>query len=1387
MRQEVFTVQARRWCRVRADSTPDEDLFPLDDDGFLGSDHVFTPPGSKATAGALVAPGDIAREGATVLLGEPGAGKTSVFRSLVEGLPMWDDPSIPDGADRCIWIDGPDLTPATFEEVLGRHLAALPSVALGQDSLQSGILTVVIDQADESEICRNLPSYMKRYLRNKDVRRLRLLLACRTGDYPTSLTPVLHDAFGSCSLVDLAPLSRPDAVMLVNSAGIRGEQLVSEVVALRAGALASVPLTLELIVREYRESGHLRGGAQELFEDGVRLLAHEYDPNRLTVAAPATTWPQRLEVAGRIAARLVLSGRRTLWRGSLLEERPRTTDLDVSTVSGGSEQTSGFQPFEVTPTVVDEVLSSGLFTASGNHRFTFRHSSLAAFLAARHLISRSVSDAMLHRLFLVEAPDQETAGIPVSLRETAAWLVTLAPDRTQWLAEADPESLTMHSGLVRSDSVRELIVRRLLERAADVELGDARWHQTRWVLGHPGLARQLVPALTLDPADFGDWPTWARARVALHLAEQCPSPTLAPLLLKVAAAPRWPTGNRSQAARAAFACDEALAASALKEVLVTLGPSKDTDPDLSLRGTLLTLLWPRFLDTRTMLGVLSETPSDDRYGAYEHFVVGMPDACPQEDVHHVVAWVSQGVADAAALTDGRRRLFTEDRLVSNTVDRALSVPNAESLLPDLAQILTTRILSHEKVEFPHALNQVTPDGLEPPEVRNLRRGLVDALLACGIKAGQAMDYFVWLVVREWTPRHSWSVEPEGTHGDRFMLLDAGDFAWALRKAADCAGNTESADAYAHLAKVLFDQQSQEHFELAYQSQDNPAWSYLKWFYEPVEVHGDLAKAWRRNHRATSETPWPESAKFIAEQRARLQRARLHDTDSFRVLLWNLQFDPNTGKGDSRLDDNVTDWPGCSVFDAEELGALPGCALEFLRREDDHAEEWFGLGRRDYRAWAGLLSLVLLDRVGGLEDLEPDRWSAWVGAIADPWHIPSETWVSLLRKAAANDPFGLTRAIRTAAQAQLAEGVQPLVLERLEANWSTAVTEVLEDFLALVSAVLLSGFRVERAVGALSVAGEAFEEGGEGWAALVRTWSGLLARLLIVDSALAQSVAEFVLADIKDDCETNDLELPVLAARNLLAARGFDAWLKIKEPIDTSDRFSRALALSCAPRYNRVHVENSADEAGLSALYRWLTVLFPQDEYHRPLGVHEITPEMEALDWREALPVTLSRRGTPEAVDHLKALAADFPARLNLLAALVSARANCLAATWTPADLEEVVAILAGVGVSSDSALGEAKLVDALEAFQDMGSHGFREGIVRDMQRLMNSDRLLPIADHNLAHDHLQAIARYAYGEGGPAGRLALFTALEQARPDEKALEPLRGLLTLPSDLPGVGR
>ncbi len=278
----------------------------------------------------------------------------------------------------------------------------------------------------------------------------------------------------------------------------------------------------------------------------------------------------------------------------------------------------------------------------------FRHSSVAAYLAARYLTDRKITQRQLENLFLICAPDGETATIPAPLRETAAWLVAMNPSGGDWLASADPESLAVHSALVRSDEVRRLTVSRLLERAAQIELGDTRWQLSRWDLRHPSLAHQLADNLELGPAEgAASWQSTARIRLAIQLAQEAGTnhPRLADALVRLVQNDTWHQTERGLAARAAFACDPGRAVPVFVEVLATLSEPPDAkrvDPDHELRGTLLSLLWPHHLDAATMLGAL-RPPSPDLYGNYAHFLRTMPGECRDEDLPSLLAWASDAV------------------------------------------------------------------------------------------------------------------------------------------------------------------------------------------------------------------------------------------------------------------------------------------------------------------------------------------------------------------------------------------------------------------------------------------------------------------------------------------------------------------------------------------------------------------------------------------------------------------------------------------------------------------------------------------------------------------------------------------------------------------------
>jgi hypothetical protein len=303
-------------------------------------------------------------------------------------------------------------------------------------------------------------------------------------------------------------------------------------------------------------------------------LAEDPDPHRLKKAL-ITTAPQRLTVAGRIAAWMLLSGHRTVWRGGMFEAG--AYDLPGDVLAGGTERTAA-GPFEVTPQVVAECLATALFTAPDDGRAAFRHSSVAAYLAARYLTDRKTTQRQLENLCLIGAPDGETATIPAPLRETAAWLVAMNPSASGWLAGADPESLAVHSALVRSDEVRRLTVSRLLDRAAQVELGDTRWQLSRWDLRHPALADQLADILETSSAeDEAKWQSTARVRLAIQLAQEAGTahPGLADALLRLVRNDAWHQTERRLAARAAFACGPGRAVPVLVEVLDSLRRSPD--------------------------------------------------------------------------------------------------------------------------------------------------------------------------------------------------------------------------------------------------------------------------------------------------------------------------------------------------------------------------------------------------------------------------------------------------------------------------------------------------------------------------------------------------------------------------------------------------------------------------------------------------------------------------------------------------------------------------------------------------------------------------------------------------------------------------------------------
>ncbi|MGI5277010.1 NACHT domain-containing protein [Streptomyces rochei] len=1282
MAGDVFGFHVPRVCRIRGAHATAEDSIPRVTEAFrTGDDDVVTEV-ERLREGALALPAVIAAAGAMVVLGEPGAGKTSVLRHLTNLLPRVVDTWDP-ATDACLWVTGGDLTENSYLEELGCHLESLPPE--GDTAADAGVLWVVLDQADESSLRQRLPGRLKKSLRGRDTSRVRFLMACRTADYPQTLTPVLSEAFGSCWCVDLVPLSRNEAVALADSADVPGEELVTAAEEVGAGVLAGVPLTLELLVLTYRVDGRLHGTPQDLFARGVAHLAEDHDQYRERRAV-TTTVPQRLTVAGRIAAWMMLSGHRTVWRGRAFEAGPY--DLEAGALADGQERTKA-GAFDVTRQAVEETLETALFTAPDQNRVEFRHSSMAAYLAARYLTDRGTTQQQLENLILVGAPDGETASIPAPLRETAAWLVAMNPTATNWLAAADPESLAVHSSLVRSDEVRRLTVSRLLECAAQVELSDTRWQLSRWDLRHSLFADQLADVLETAPREgAADWQTTARIRLAIKLAQEAGAahPRLAEALLRLVVNDAWHQTERRLAARAAFTCGEAdRTVPVLTRVLASLAESSyatRVDPDQELRGTLLALLWPDHLDMASVLAAL-RPPSPGMYGNYAQFLRNMPSQCSDEHLVELLAWAQRTVLKQEPLGSGfdfsPHRLETP--LIDSIIDRTLRSGDAAQHLSSLAKIILSLLREHHKVRLPDCL-QPDERGQESAHVQLLRRLLTNALVSEAVQAEVDPREAAYLIAYDWDrrPPLRWndaSLTPES--GIRYQLVDGADFAWGLDQvvAAAASGDDALVAAYGELVSCLFPRDDQEAFELAYDDQ-HPAWPYMRPFYEPIATDSRLAQSLRRSHEA-SDGPWPEAMEFLAEQMRLLTEAREGNNDSLWRFLWRLRVNPQTGRVED-LSGSISTWPGTVALD-NNLSDLPELALHYLTTEHDHADSWLQHSQHNKRSWAGYALLVELHGCNRLAELPPSAWSSWTAAILTEILGMSTSFMEpvrmdLLRLASLHAAESVARRITQLVPAALSNGQQPIELNSVDPRWATELRTAMEylatEISALFGVVPRMADGAEPAVSAVGEAVLVVPDSEEAREAALRTWHSILSSLLSVESRTAYNLIDSALGVHLERPLTT--RTAVLAAQILLATDAESHWPRIKALAVADDEFGRRMAEACA-RAETERIQSSLDEAGIADLYLWLSGLYAPEQDQNLLEAHWVSAEEQAREWRDRLLPELSQRATAEAVHQLRQLSARYPERLAVAAALVSATKQYAAANWSQVRAEDVMRVL----------------------------------------------------------------------------------------------------------------
>ena len=396
---------------------------------------------------------------AIVLLGAPGAGKTTTFKQEAE-------------AQAGCYVTARDFV--TFEyrpEWRGKTLFidGLDEMRTGSSDLRTPFdkIRAKLDQLGR-------PCFR---------------LSCREADW-FGATDRSHlervSSEGEVLVLRLDPLPKEGIRKILSThQGIEDiDEFISRAQKRDIDALLENPQTLEMLATSVA-SGSWPETRTQTFESACMKLLSELNPEHQLAAPSKYSDAQLLDVAGRLSAVLLLSGRA---RYAAMAGQADTDSISLSEISSPSQEI-------LTRTIHTKLFRVENSLAEPIHRY------IAEFLAGRHLAGLIDNGLPVPRILALITG--EGGGLVSALRGLAAWLAAHSKMGRYTLIERDPEGVVLY-GDVKPFSVDE---KRLILDCLAREAGRDPWSiannnrelDSRWGdLATPDMADSFVRLLAKD-------------------------------------------------------------------------------------------------------------------------------------------------------------------------------------------------------------------------------------------------------------------------------------------------------------------------------------------------------------------------------------------------------------------------------------------------------------------------------------------------------------------------------------------------------------------------------------------------------------------------------------------------------------------------------------------------------------------------------------------------------------------------------------------------------------------------------------------------------------------------------------------------------------------------
>ena len=580
----------RYWVPRRGVIPMDIDGFPMDPESRLGKVADFK----------LQTFDQIARNPCLALLGVPGLGKSTALEGIRSGSRA--KPNV----EKLFC----DVRSFGSDERLYRAIFESPEFKGWVNSTHS--LDIILDSLDECLIhIRTVAALLIDELRKYPRSRLRLRIACRTGEWPSIFSEELPKLWPEFEAFELAPLLRRDVAQALTSANIPHDAFFNSIERHNAIAFARSPLTLRFLLKTW-DGSQFPTDTADLYLKGCRELCREQNSNRKDIGTRALNPDQAMVIAERIAGLMILGKKAAI--SPDISDSP--DEVAYSEMAGGTEGAEDHSVEVNEGHLREVVISSGLFNGRGRDRMGWSHWSFAEFLAARFIATRIKDHKQI--CDLVMYPDRSITPMPQvipQLRETVAWLCAMKPDFVPEVIRGSPEILVRSARVTVASEFRQQLVVSLLDQAGSGGRRRREWftRDDYSVLVYPGLAEQLRPVI-LDPQrdiDVRD--------LAIDIGHGCHLKELLPDVTRLVLDPAEPLFIRTASGYFVRNIDQGTNApyAIQLKALLTLPPEQDPDDDL--KGIALGALWPSHLKAEELFDLLTTPKTPTRIGAYAAF------------------------------------------------------------------------------------------------------------------------------------------------------------------------------------------------------------------------------------------------------------------------------------------------------------------------------------------------------------------------------------------------------------------------------------------------------------------------------------------------------------------------------------------------------------------------------------------------------------------------------------------------------------------------------------------------------------------------------------------------------------------------------------------------